>query len=125
MKRFLLACLTAVLTLASSAMWAQERTVSGKVTAVSDGTVLPGVNVLLKGTTIGTATDAQGNFSISAPATGGTLVFTFIGLRTQEIEIGQRSIVDAQMVEDVTQFNEVVVTAGGLVVQRRELGNQS
>lgn len=125
MKRILLVCLTAVLALASSELWAQDRTVSGRVTAVEDGTSLPGVNVVLKGTTTGTVTDSEGKYSLSVPAAGGTLVFTFIGLTTQEVEIGQRSAVDVQMASDFTQLSEVVVTAGGLTVQRRELGNQA
>src|SRR5688500_16832589 len=105
MKRILLLCLTAVLTLASSELWAQERTLSGRVTSVEDGTPLPGVNVVLKGTTNGTATDVDGRYSLTVPATGGTLVFSFIGLTSQEIEIGTRSTVDLQMAQDVQQLS--------------------
>jgi TonB-dependent SusC/RagA subfamily outer membrane receptor len=106
-------------------LWAQERTVSGRITSTEDGSPLPGVNVILKGTTIGTASDAEGRYSISVPSTGGTLVFSFIGLKSQEVEVGTRNSIDMAMEQDVAQLNEVVVTAGGLVVQRRELGNQA
>ncbi len=111
MKRILLTCLTAVFALVSSEVWAQERTISGRVTSIEDGTSLPGVNVVLKGTTRGAVTDADGNYTLSVPAEGGTLVFTFIGLTTQEVEIGNRTIIDLQMSQDVTQLSEVVVTA--------------
>jgi hypothetical protein len=97
MKRILLVCLTAVFAFASSELFAQERTVSGRVTSVEDGSGLPGVNVVLKGTTNGTVTTVEGDYSLSVPATGGTLVFSFIGLQTQEIEIGSRNKIDVQL----------------------------
>src|SRR5690606_39228619 len=99
MKRILLLCLSGVLLLSSGA-WAQESTVSGRVTSADDGSGLPGVNVVVKGTTDGTVTDAEGNYSLSAPSNG-TLVFTFIGLKTQEIAIGGRTNVSVQMEQDV------------------------
>ena len=113
MKRFLLLCLTAVLTLASAAAWAQERTVSGRITSAEDNSPIPGVNVVVKGTTTGTVSDSNGAFTISAPADG-TLVFTFIGLTTQEVAVGSRTVIDVQMVQDVQQLTEVVVTALGV-----------
>src|SRR4051812_41026080 len=125
MKRFLLLCFAAVFTLASAELRAQERTVSGRITSSEDGGPLPGVNVVLQGTTTGTASDADGRYSLSVPASGGKLIFSFIGLTSQEVEIGTRTSIDVQMAQDVAQLNEVVVTAGGLVVQRRELGNQA
>jgi hypothetical protein len=97
-----------------SVAWAQERTVTGKVTGAEDGSTLPGVNVLLKGTTNGTTTDVNGVYTLTIPATGGTLTFSFIGLVTQEIEVGQRSVIDVPMQQDMTQLSEVVVTALGV-----------
>src|SRR5690349_10487192 len=117
MKRILLLCLTAVFTLASSELWAQERTISGRVTSSEDGTALPGVNVVLKGTTNGSVTDTDGNYRLTVPSEGGTLVFTFIGLRSQEVEIGTSTTIDLQMDQDITQLSEVVVTA---LNERRE-----
>ncbi|MEM9859847.1 MAG: SusC/RagA family TonB-linked outer membrane protein, partial [Bacteroidota bacterium] len=110
MKKFLLLSFMLMFTFASSNLWAQERTVSGKVTSVEDGSALPGVNVVLKGTTAGTVTDIDGNYSLSVPSTGGTLVFSFIGLASEEVEIGARSVIDLAMSPDVQQLSEVVVT---------------
>lgn len=111
MKKFLLFCCAFSFVLVA---WAQERTVTGTVTSTEDGSTLPGVNVLLKGTTTGGVTDADGHYSISVPQSGGTLVFSFIGLLTQEVDIGGRSVVDVAMASDVTQLGEVVVTALGV-----------
>ena len=122
MKSILLLCLTAVLTFASSESWAQERTVSGRVTSNEDGTPLPGVNIVLKGTTNGTVTDIDGRYSIAVPTAGGTLIFSFIGLQSQEIEIGTKSTIDMPMTTDVTQLTEVVVTAVGIVRKPDEIG---
>ncbi len=122
MKRILLVCLTAVFAFASSELWAQERTVSGRVTSVEDGSGLPGVNVVVKGTTVGTVTDIDGKYSLTVPAGNGTLVFTFIGLTTQEIEIGDRSSIDVPMSQDAKQLNEVVVTALGISREKESIG---
>lgn len=110
MKKFLLTCFALAVALAS---FAQERTITGTVTSTEDGTSLPGVNVLLKGTTIGTATDSDGKFSLSIPAAGGALVFSFIGLESKEVEIGDRSVIDVSLALDVTQLTEVVVVGYG------------
>lgn len=120
MKKFLLLCFSFVF--AVSAVLAQERTVSGRVTSTEDGSSLPGVNVVLKGTTNGTVTDSDGNFNLNIPATGGSLVFSFIGLQTQEVIIGDRSVVDVTLGLDVTQLTEVVVTAQGIEREQKALG---
>lgn len=108
--------------LASSYAWAQDRTVTGKVTSTEDGSALPGVNVLLKGTINGTVTDAEGRYSLSVPPGGGSLIFSFIGLSTSEVVIGERSVVDVSLALDVTQLSEVVVTALGVARDERSLG---
>ena len=90
MKKFLLLSFMLTLALTFSESWAQERTVSGKVTSIDDDAALPGVNVVLKGTTTGTVTDIDGNYKLSVPTGDGTLVFSFIGLATEEISIGDR-----------------------------------
>jgi len=89
---------------------AQNRTVSGTITSADDGSSLPGVNVILKGTTQGAVTDLNGNYTVSVPDDGGVLVISFVGFQTQEIEIGTRSSIDVQLLADVTQLSEVVVT---------------
>lgn len=122
MKRILLSCLAVVFTFASSAAWAQERTVSGTVTSTDDGTTLPGVNVVLKGTTTGTTTDSNGKYTLTIPAEGGSLVFTFIGLQSQEIAIGERTIVDVSLALDATQLSEVIVVGYGTQNKRDVTG---
>lgn len=119
MKRLLLLS-SIVLIFAASEAWAQERTVSGRVTSTEDGSPLPGVNIVLKGTTIGTATDADGRYTLSVPSGGGALVFSFIGLQSQEITIGDRTTVDISLALDATQLSEIVVTGYG-VQERRKL----
>jgi TonB-linked SusC/RagA family outer membrane protein len=95
--------------------------VTGRVTAAEDGSAIPGVNVLVKGTTNGTTTDVNGRYSLSVPESS-TLVFSFIGLQTQETTVGNRSTVDVQMASDVKALQEVVVTAQGIEKDQRTLG---
>jgi TonB-linked SusC/RagA family outer membrane protein len=121
-KILLLKMLPMLLVLLASTAWAQERTVTGKVTSVEDGTDLPGVNVFVKGTTIGTVTDVNGKYSLSIPSSGGILIFSFIGLSGEEIEIGDRSVVNVALGLDITQLSEVVVTALGMESEKRSLG---
>lgn len=102
--------------------YAQNITVSGTVTSAEDGSALPGVNVLVKGTANGTATDADGKYSLSVPASGATLVFSFIGLKAQEIEVGGRTTIDIALALDATELSEVVVTALGIERNKNELG---
>jgi TonB-linked SusC/RagA family outer membrane protein len=115
MKKFLLLCFSFAFTLS---VWAQERVITGRVTSVEDGSSLPGVNVVVKGTTNGSVTDADGKYSLTVPASGANLIFSFIGLKTTEIPVGDRSLVDVQLGLDVTQLNEIVVTALGEKVDR-------
>ncbi len=110
------------LLLITSMAWAQERVITGKVTSAEDDSGLPGVNVVVKGTTNGSVSDADGRYSLSVPNSGGSLVFSFIGLRTTEIKIGDRTVVDIQLGLDVTQLSEVVVTALGVERQTKALG---
>jgi len=95
------------------------RTIVGKVTAAADGTSLPGVNVLLKGSSNGTVTDEQGNYIITVPDAGGTLVFSFIGLKTVEIGIGAKNRIDVVMTSDVQQLGEVAVTGVGPKAEKK------
>jgi TonB-dependent SusC/RagA subfamily outer membrane receptor len=100
---------------------AQEHVVSGKVTAADDGSALPGVNVVLKGTSFGTVTDAEGTYRLTLPSSGGILVFSFIGLQTLEVPVSGQSTIDAKLVMDVTQLSEVVVTGVGVATDKRKL----
>ena len=98
-----------------AAAYAQNRTVSGKVTGSDDGLPLPQVSVLLKGTTTGVPTNIDGEYRISVPESGGTLVFSFLGYVTQEVEIGNRTVIDVVLEPDVTSLSEVVVVGYGTV----------
>lgn len=120
MKRILLLSLMFSLTFAFSAL--AQRTVSGTVTSADDGSTVPGVNVVLKGTTTGTTTDLDGNYRLSVPEEGGTLVYSFIGLSQQEVQIGARSVIDVAMQSDVQQLTEVVVTGAAPGITTKTLG---
>lgn len=95
-------------------VWAQDRQVSGKVTAAEDGTSLPGVNIVVQGTTKGTTTDADGNYTIQLAPSETTLVFTFVGFATITEEVGDRTVIDVTMGSDITSLSEVVVIGYGV-----------
>ena len=107
MKKKILLLSTSLLFLMGSVL--AQRAVTGKVTSSDDGTGIPGVNVVLKGTTSGTITDVDGNYRLEVPEEGGTLVYSFIGLNSQESVIGSRSIVDIVMTADLAELEEIVV----------------
>jgi TonB-linked SusC/RagA family outer membrane protein len=98
--------------LALSQTWAQDRTVSGKVTATKDGSPLPGVNVVIKGTTSGTVSDSEGAYTLSVPP-GTTLVFSFIGFLSKEVLVGEQTTINTTLDEDATQLSEVIVVGYG------------
>ena len=106
---------------AISAM-AQDATISGTVTGQENGEALPGVNVIVKGTTQGTVTDIEGNYSISVPEGAETLSFSFIGYETQEVPINGQSTINPVLTSDTKQLSEVVVTALGIERDERSLG---
>ncbi|MEQ8582792.1 MAG: SusC/RagA family TonB-linked outer membrane protein [Marinoscillum sp.] len=117
-KLLLIACLIML----QGLLYAQERTISGQVVD-DNGESLPGVNVVLKGSTQGTITDLDGNYKV--PLNGdddAILVFSFIGMQTKEIPIGGRSVLDVTLSQDVTQLTEVVVTAFGVEREKKALG---
>ena len=118
MKKILLTCFMLVFVLHA---WAQDRTVSGTVTEKETGDALPGVNVLLKGTGTGVTSDIDGNYKISVPSNEAVLVFTFIGMAKEEVQVGSKSVVNVQMESDITQLNEVVVTGQGSGIEKRRL----
>lgn len=95
-----------------STSFAQTK-ITGKVTSFSDGESLPGVSVVIKGTSTGTVTDVDGNYSIDAPGPESILVFSFVGMTTEEVTVGNQSIIDMQLVEDITQLSEVIVVGYG------------
>jgi TonB family protein len=89
------------------------RMITGKVLDQEDGAPLPGVNVIVKGTTMGTMTDLEGNYQVEVVDTSQTLVFSFVGLETKEENINGRTQLDVQLNEDISELSEVVVTGYG------------
>jgi hypothetical protein len=99
---------------------ARARTIQGVVKSAEDSTPLPGVNVFLKGTTTGTVTDADGKFSLTITLTkpSDVLVFSFIGLETMQVIVGDRSELNVEMKNDIVQLGGAAVVAGGIRVHR-------
>ena len=116
MKKLLHVCMVFLLLFASQ-VYAQNRTITGTVTAKEDGLPLPGVSVRVQGTTIGTVTGVDGKFSISAPAKS-SLTFTFIGYGTQTVPVGNNANLTVALTSSSRQLGEVVVT-GALGVKRQ------
>lgn len=93
--------------------FAQQRTVSGTVTSMTDQSPIPGVTVLVKGTTIGTITDLNGEYRINVPNENDVLVFSFVGFVSKEVPLEGRTTIDVGLVEDVRSLDEVVVVGYG------------
>lgn len=120
MRKILLSFL--VIFIGLSDALAQERKITGKVTALDDGSVLPGVAIQLKGTSKGVQTDANGNYSITVPENNGSLIFSFVGMARQEIAYGNKTIINVALENDLKQLSEVVVTAFGISKAQKALG---
>jgi TonB-linked SusC/RagA family outer membrane protein len=102
--------------------WAQVRTITGKVTTSEDGTGMPGVNIVLKGSQKGTSSNATGNYSIEVNGANPVLVFSFVGYDASEVAVGNRNVVDVSLTPGTENLNEVVVTALGIKREKRALG---
>ena len=87
-----------------------------------DGQALPGVNVLVKGTSNGTITDMQGNYKVTVPDEGAVLIFSFVGYTTEEIPVNGQSTIDIDLADDISSLQEVVVTALGIKREEKALG---
>jgi TonB-linked SusC/RagA family outer membrane protein len=96
--------------------------VKGTITDAKDGTPLPGVSVVVKGTLTGTVTDINGKYTLAVPAGYDELIFSFVGMLTKETKIDKRAIIDVGMEDDVVGLNEVVVTALGISREKKSLG---
>ncbi|HBS88347.1 MAG: hypothetical protein A2W91_17480 [Bacteroidetes bacterium GWF2_38_335] len=96
--------------------------VTGKVTSLEDGLPMPGVNILVKGTKIGTVTDIDGKFNIKTSSQNDTLVFSFIGYNNKEIAIKGQTALSVQLAPNVVQLESVVVTALGIKREEKSLG---
>ena len=107
-------------TLGWQSLLAQSR-ITGKVSNEADNQALPGVTVLVKGTTTGTSTTADGSYSINAPSNS-TLVFSYIGYTSKEVKVGNQSILNVGLTESAEALSEVVVTALGIKKEAKKLG---
>ncbi|MCK4991098.1 MAG: carboxypeptidase-like regulatory domain-containing protein, partial [Bacteroidales bacterium] len=121
MKRFVFV-LSLLLFVGFNLLQAQDVQVSGSVTSADDGSALPGVSVVVRGTTIGAVTDFEGNYSITVPDASGTLVFSFVGMLSQEILIEGRTMINIVLESSATALDEVVVTALGMTRTEKSLG---
>ncbi len=105
-----------------SAMLLAQGTVTGTVTSAEDDSPLPGVSVVVKGTQVGAITDINGRYSIVTPSADAVLVFSFVGMETQEIPVDGRSTIDISMGASYLGLDEVVVTAIGISRSEKSLG---
>ena len=120
MKRLcvFLACLVLV---GINLVQAQTVRITGTITSSEDGLPIPGVSVIIKGTTTGAATNVDGKYEIAAPANATTLVFSFVGMTPLEVEIGGRAIIDGVLQPMTLQVEELVVTALGIKRSEKSL----
>lgn len=123
MKKLLLFYLAGLIMLCPGTLKAQNRTITGVVTSADDAAALPGVNVVIQGTTEGTTTDADGRYSLTVPSSESVLIFSFIGLKTVEVPVAGRSQIDVFMEVDIAQLSEVLVVAYGEQTQRSIVGS--
>lgn len=119
MKRALLGCIVLLYTTITA--FAQDRTISGKVTD-ENGEPLPGVSVQVKGTFIATSTDLEGNYELSVPEDATLLEFTFLGFVPKEIAIGEQAAINITLQEGSVALTEVVVTGLGISKEKKTLG---
>lgn len=122
MKKTLKFLFVLIVVVSSMKMNAQDKTITGTVTSSADGISLPGVTViLLENTSRGALTDFDGNYSIEA-SEGQSLQYSFLGMETVTIVVGNSSVVDVAMVEDASELDEVVITALGIAKEQKALG---
>lgn len=123
-RGFLAFLLLAVVMSFSSGVYAQQKTIQGKITD-SGNEPLPGVSVVVKGTTIGTVTDVDGAYTLAVPADAKTLMYSYIGMSTQEIEIGSQTTINVVLQEDIVGLDEVVVVGYGTRIKEEITGSVS
>ncbi len=121
MKRFVFV-LSLLLFVGINLLQAQGVQVTGNVTSADDGAALPGVSVVVRGTTIGAVTDFEGNYDITVPDASATLMFSFVGMLTQEVALNNQTTLDVVLESTSTELDEVVVTALGVSREKKSLG---
>ena len=110
MKRILLVLLPLLFSLTA---WAQETQITGRVVSAEDGLPIPGVNVVVEGTSKGTTTDVDGNYALTLAESENTVVFSFVGFKSITTQVNGRSTIDITLESDVTALEEVVVVGYG------------
>ncbi len=105
----------------SSVAFGQQRKVTGTVTSADDGSPLPGVTVVIKGSTAGTITDEKGNYSITVSGNDAVLQFSFVGFATQDVTVGDQSVINVQMRPSNIAVQEVVVTSLGIKKEKKRI----
>ncbi|NPA36304.1 MAG: SusC/RagA family TonB-linked outer membrane protein [Chlorobi bacterium] len=100
---------------------AQTRTITGTVTDKEDGQPIPGVSVVIKGTTMGTVTDVNGKYSLNVPNDATDLIFSFVGKKTLDVAIQGKTVIDVQLEDESLGLNEVVVTGVAGATERKKL----
>ncbi|MEQ8474491.1 MAG: TonB-dependent receptor [Marinoscillum sp.] len=118
MKTIRIILIPILLLVLDHASFAQANVVSGQIVSTDDGVGLPGVTVLVKGTTIGTVTDYEGNYRLDVSEDDAVLVFSFVGYEAQEVTVGGRSTIDVSLDVDIESLEEVVVIGYG--TQKKE-----
>ena len=99
-----------------------QKTITGKVTDAKDGSTLPGVSVVVKGTTTGAITSIDGAYSVKVTGSNDILVFSFLGYEGKEVVVGTQSIVDVVLTQSAEVIEGVVVTALGIKREKKALG---
>jgi len=99
-----------------------QRTITGKVTNAEDKSTIPGATVLVKGTTVGAITDANGKYTLTVPADREYLLISFVGMKTVEIKLGVENVVDVELESSVQELEGIVVTALGVTREKKALG---
>lgn len=120
MKKFVL--LLALFAMGLSSLMAQTKVITGVVTSADDGGTMPGVSISVKGTSLGAITDMNGNYNLKVPVDAKTLVFTFVGMTTQEIAIDNRSVINVALESEDITVDEVVVVGYGVQKKREVTG---
>jgi len=105
----------------SFVLFAQERTIIGKITDTNNESII-GVNIVLQGTTTGTVSDVDGNYKLQVPGGNAVLIISFIGFETQTIQVGSRSTIDVKLEESETFLEEVVISALGFRQNKDQMG---
>ncbi len=122
MRKILLLCLCTLMTYAA---FPQFRTIAGKVKDDESGDPLTGVTIKVEGTDAGTVTDGNGSYSVIVPQSGGVLSFSFVGYKTQKIEIAETNVINVNMVLDQQILEEVVVVGYGTEIKTQVTGSIS